>query len=449
MKKIALKGLLIVAIVVALCIFFSGTIRTMTTPKVRFAQVRMGKMELETELTGKVVFPETEEWRLKLPEGVSLTVTAVRVSKGDRVKKGATMLNARVTDGEKTLESLQTEVDTAWKELRELEKKTGEIRLTQQEQQWQAAWEAVDTARTVERDARVSLQAALIAEGLELTEDGRLPEGVKDETKELFDTWRIAEQALNQVSATLSALDRYAIPDDTWSPIQKMKEYRKKIETAEKKMTEIQVLMKTTEKITAPRDCYIASFSVEKGGSINRDTLIAELTAEGKDPVIRVDLTDLKQEAETGASLTILTENGNNPVTKIIDTGLRPDGHPYADAEITNDVTYALGSVSDMMKNDLKTKLVTRAKTSTCLLPATAVRGSGSNRFVYVGENRSSTFGGNQIVVRKVNVTVLAESGVTASINEDMTNQQVLYMEDRALTEGVTVMEYIKEAAAK
>ena len=449
MKKIALKGLLIVAIVVALCIFFSGTIRTMTTPKVQFAQVRMGKMELVTELTGKVVFPETEEWRLKLPEGVSLTVTAVRVSKGDRVKKGATMLNARVTDGEKTLESLRTEVDTAWKELRELEKKTGEIRLTQQEQQWQAAWEAEDEARTAERNARVDLTAALVAEDLELTEDGRLPEGVKDETKALFDTWKIAEKALNQASAKLSELDRYAIPNDIWSPIQKMKEYRKKIETAEKKMTEIQVLMKTTEKITAPRDCYIASLNVEKGGSINRDTLIAELTAEGKDPVIRVDLTDLKQVVENGANLTVIAEKGNNPTTKIIDTGLTPDGHPYADAEITNDVTYALGNVAAMMKNDLKTRLVTRAKTSTCLLPATAVRGSGSNRFVYVGENRSSTFGGNQIVVRKVNVTVLAESGATVSINENMTDQRILYMEDRALNEGGAVMEYMKEAAAK
>jgi multidrug efflux pump subunit AcrA (membrane-fusion protein) len=449
MKKIALKGLLIVAIVVALCIFFSGTIRTMTTPKVRFAQVRMGKMEMVTELTGKVVFPETEEWRLKLPEGVSLTVTAVRVSKGDRVKKGATMLNARVTDGEKTLESLRTEVDTAWKELRELEKKTGEIRLTQQEQQWQAAWEAEDEARTAERNARVDLTATLVAEDLELTEDGKLPEGAKDETKALFDTWKIAEKALNQASAKLSELDRYAIPNDIWSPIQKMKEYRKKIETAEKKMTEIQVLMKTTEKITAPRDCYIASLNVEKGGSINRDTLIAELTAEGKDPVIRVDLTDLKQEVENGANLTVIAEKGNNPTTKIIDTGLTPDGHPYADAEITNDVTYALGNVAAMMKNDLKTRLVTRAKTSTCLLPATAVRGSGSNRFVYVGENRSSTFGGNQIVVRKVNVTVLAESGATVSINENMTDQRILYMEDRALNEGGTVMEYMKEAAAK
>ena len=48
MKKFALKGLVILAAAVALCIFFSGTVRTLTTPKVRFAQAKMGRMEQET-----------------------------------------------------------------------------------------------------------------------------------------------------------------------------------------------------------------------------------------------------------------------------------------------------------------------------------------------------------------------------------------------------------------
>ena len=91
MKKFALKGLIILAAVVAFCMFFSGTIRTLTTPKIRFAQVRMGKMEQETELTGKVVFPEEEEFRISLPEGVSLTLTRVHAAAGDRVKKGDTL----------------------------------------------------------------------------------------------------------------------------------------------------------------------------------------------------------------------------------------------------------------------------------------------------------------------------------------------------------------------
>ena len=97
MKKMALRGLLILAAVVALCIFFSGTVRTLTTPKVRFAQVKMGKFEQSTSLTGKVVFPETEEIRIQVPEGMLLTVTRVKASAGDKVKAGDTLLTAKVS----------------------------------------------------------------------------------------------------------------------------------------------------------------------------------------------------------------------------------------------------------------------------------------------------------------------------------------------------------------
>ena len=50
------------------------------------------------------------------------------------------------------------------------------------------------------------------------------------------------------------------------------------------------------------------------------------------------------------------------------------------------------------------------------------------------------------MTVEKMNVTVLAESGSTVSVAEDLTSRKVLYMEDRTLTEDGAVMEYIKEA---
>ena len=75
LKKFALRGMIILAAVVALCVLFSGTIRTLTTAKVRYAAVKNGKFENVVELTGSVAFPEEEEIILKIPEGLSLTVT--------------------------------------------------------------------------------------------------------------------------------------------------------------------------------------------------------------------------------------------------------------------------------------------------------------------------------------------------------------------------------------
>ena len=121
MKKFALRGMVILAVAVALCIFFSGTVRSLTTPKVRFAQVKMGRMEQETELKGQVVFPAEEEVKVSVPEGLSLTVTRVYVTAGDKVKKGDNLIASKVTDGEKTLEKLKKDAAATQRELRALE----------------------------------------------------------------------------------------------------------------------------------------------------------------------------------------------------------------------------------------------------------------------------------------------------------------------------------------
>ena len=100
MKKFALRGMVILAAAVALCIFFSGTVRTLTTPKARFAQIRTGKMEQEVDLTGKVVFPEEEELTYSIPEGMTLTVTRVHVTAGSKVKAGDPLVSTRVTEAQ-------------------------------------------------------------------------------------------------------------------------------------------------------------------------------------------------------------------------------------------------------------------------------------------------------------------------------------------------------------
>jgi len=445
MKKFALRGLLILAAAVALCIFFSGTVRTLTTPKVRFAPVKMGKMEMETDLKGKVVFPEEEEIRLPVPEGMNLTVTRVHVVAGDQVKAGGTLISTKVTDREKNLDNLRKESAAAQKELRTLEKKTADYRLTRSEKSWQAAWEKEDEARSAARDARVNLYSALARAGMKM-EDGKLPEEAGEDLKELYETWQAAESRAARAAEELAALDRYAIPEDTWNALQQKKEAGQKAERLEKQMLDLQVLANTTEKVTAPRAAYVTEVGVEKGSAVDGDTVILKLTAEGSSPVIRFDLSDVKQEVNPGTVISIEADSWSRPQVKVINTGLSLEGHPYADTEINRDVIYSLGSVSSMMKNEIKAKLSVRSQETTCLLPASAVRGSGDSRYVYVGKTENSTFGGNRMTVEKMNVTVLAESGSTVSVAEDLTSRKVLYMEDRTLTEDGAVMEYMKEA---
>ena len=61
LKKFAVRGIVILAICVALCLFFSGTVRTLTTPKVKLTTARRGKLEERIELACRPAFPDAEE----------------------------------------------------------------------------------------------------------------------------------------------------------------------------------------------------------------------------------------------------------------------------------------------------------------------------------------------------------------------------------------------------
>ena len=441
MKKFALRGMIVLAVAVALCVLFSGTIRTLTTPKVRYASVKNGKFESVTELTGKVVFPEEEEITLEIPEGLSLTVTKVLATPGQQVKKGTKLLTAVVTDAEKTLATLQQEYDSAQNTLDTWDRKNGNIRLSRSETQWMEAYEAAREAEKTEREARLDLKAVMDpAENEEMPD--KLPEGADDAVTAAFEAWQDAKAKSAAARETLAGLERYAIAEETWTLLQQRQEAEKKREDAEHQIMAIRLLSRKAETITAPHAGYIATVTATKGGTVSGDDPLMTMTPEGVRPVIRADISAVKQNVSKGTVITIPSDSWGRVETKVIDTGLDESGHPYVDAEITDDVTWSLGQVSALLKEEIKLRLTTRAQESTCLVPASAVRGSGDGRYVYIGEQETSAFAGTRIVVRKMDVTVLAESATTVSISEDLTYNKVLYMEDRVISEGGTVMLY-------
>ena len=83
-----------------------------------------------------------------------------------------------------------------------------------------------------------------------------------------------------------------------------------------------------------------------------------------------------------------------------------------------------------------------RASSSTTLLPASAVRGSGDSRYVYIVSEESNALGQRVLKVKKQDVKVLSEVGSTVSIQDDLSRQRVAYMEDRAISDGSEVMVY-------
>ena len=125
MKKFAIKGLVALAAVVALSMFFSGTIKTISTAKVKLVTAKQGKLEEEIKLSGQLTFPEKEDVKLELSSDQSVTIKRVRVAKGRRISAGDVLFEAEVSGYDKEMESLRGDYDDAQKKLLELERKIG------------------------------------------------------------------------------------------------------------------------------------------------------------------------------------------------------------------------------------------------------------------------------------------------------------------------------------
>ncbi len=272
--------------------------------------------------------------------------------------------------------------------------------------------------------------------------DAGLPEGASDELIAAIEARDQAEALSAEANSELERLNRYAIADADWTYLTQRREYEAKMASSEDAMAKLMLLSREVSEVRAEHGGYVTELLVEKGGTADENTVILRMTPEDGAPVIRADISDVKQSVTQGSVVLVETQRWGRLETAVTATGVTSSGSRYADAAVTEDIINANGSVAAMMQGDIKLRLTTRAQEATCLISSSAVRGSGDDRFVYVAQKESSTFGGTQMKVQKLSVTVLNESAAAVSVTEDLTRYQIIYMEDRALSEGDAVMEY-------
>lgn len=452
LKKFALRGMIILAVVIALCVLFSGTLRSLTTAKVKRADVKNGKFENVIELSAKVVFPEKEEIKIKVPDGLSLTVQRVPVAAGQKVQKGETLVQTKFTDMEKELAALEKKYDEARSAIEDWDRKNSDIRLSRNEEAWVSAYDAVRNAAREELTLRQSLMAVLdIADVADLVDANvkiALKKMNQKEGQPILDdyrSWGKKKEELAEAQKKLKSLDRYAVSDEVWTTLKTKRDAQDNLKDAEDQMMQIRKIEKQMAEIKAPYDGYVAELKVKKGDSLSGDVEVVVMTAEGKKPVLRAE-TDPKKPVQKGSVVVVPVKNYWERVeTKIINVGLNDEGKSIADAEINDDVTNALGNISSMMRKDeIKLKITSRAKESSCLISTAAVYDlETDNPYVYIIEQRESPLGGVRMTVNKTNVTVLGKSEKWVSVQEDLTyGKDIAYLPDRPIQNGDTVMFY-------
>ena len=445
MKRFAIKGLAVLAAVVALCMFFSGTMKTLSTAKVKIVTAKSGKLEERLSLEGTLVFPETEEIGVSgLSAGQSVTVRRVRVAKGRRVKAGDVLLEGEVEGLEAKLDELTKTCEDAQKELLELERKNGEMRLKRTEELWIKAYDALAAAKVAQLEAQTSLVVAARMADVEL-DGGRLPEGVKEE--ELLACQQAADDAdaaAAQALRSFQSANRLGISEDVVTAITKTRELEAKISDAQAEIAELTVLRERARAVVAPHDGTIVEVSVKAGDSMGEQTVAVVMSADKSRGVLRVQTDSTDRRIEKGTQTEAGNDGGKMVTKKVTDTGVTEEGKPYVDIELSDKDITSLGGAASLMSTPVKVTVSYRASSSTTLLPVSAVRGTGEQRYVYVISDTQNALGEQTLKVTKQDVKVLAEVGGTASLETDLSRQRIAYMEDRPIEDGSEVMLYAK-----
>ena len=195
--------------------------------------------------------------------------------------------------------------------------------------------------------------------------------------------------------------------------------------------------------IAAPHDGYIAELAVKEGDTYDGTQALFGITPEDGMPALRADISEVTRTVTEGMTVTMNPDSYDSIDTKVIAVGTDTEGKKYADIELNRDLIRARGSVYAMTQEDTPMTLIYRAREATSLLPTSAVRGSGEDRYVYLAEQNTAAFGGNTLRLHKMNVKVLGEYGGTTSVQDDITYYSIAYGEDRAVNDGDAVMEYL------
>ena len=444
MKKFAIKGLIILGIVVSLCIFLSGTLHTITTAKVRTVSAKTGRFEEEITLTGSLQWPETVNLTAEGMTGEdTLIISRIPVSVGSYVREGDLLAECSVSNFDARLKTMQETLSAREKEYLDQERKGNSLMITDQQRQWYAAYRRLQDVRNEVQMLRQDLTLEAWKAGITLGEENALPEICTDET--LLEIRSRLTKAVEEEAAaekTFDLLSRLNISEDVVSYLDKTNELQTDLDTLTEEITALRILNERASAIRAPHDGYITELELKAGDQVSKETVLMAITAPDTEPVIRLTPEEGRHTVADGTPVTLST--GSRTADSVISgQGIAPDGSVYLDATVTQKILTALGGAAAASEEKAVTaKLTYRAENPSTLIPVTALRGTAGNYYIYVASSEENMLGAKQFTISKKNVNILGLNDTVASIEETLKNNTIVYLEDRQISDGCEVIVY-------
>ena len=302
LKRFALRGLIILAVAVALCMFFARTVQTITTPKVQLVTASNGRFEEKMTFQAQVYFPSTQEVTIKEAQKLNVKVKRVYVKPGHYVKKGETIFTAEATSYEEDMKKLRDDYDAKSKELIQLDIDNRKLsKESRQNELYDAMLEARDALTQAAYDARfTALEAGVTLSGdvsawaqqLALMKD--VPENVRqaaDKAAAAQSAYQAASDAFYQILEN----KKLKVGDATFKYINDRNALLEAMDKLTEDMVSLSVTMSALTEVKAERDGFIVSVNVNEGDAYDGVKAAYTMSAEDSQPVLRVAVSNAKR----------------------------------------------------------------------------------------------------------------------------------------------------------
>lgn len=450
-KGKALKALLILALGVALCMYFSRTVQTITTPKVKLVQASQGRIEQKIKVSATPYFPVKTEVTLKLAADHPITVDKLYVKAGLYVEKGDTLFTAKVTDYDKTEKDLLQKYNEKYAELLKLDISN---RKNSRQSKQNDLYNVMIEKQEAQTDAENAARTAASAEGVTLTFDQSTwaalakKNGASQKVMSLIVTAASAKEAFE--TARTDFFNSYEnkkikVSDAVFKYINDRNDLMKAMQDINDDMVGLLYAKEAMTTVKAESAGYIVSMDVKEKEGYDGKNAAYTIAKQEDAPVLRADITDLKKDVAEGAKVEIATDN-DTLKTKVKSVVTENDGKKYAEIELSSDTLRSMGGMSKLLSDQTtEVSIVFRAKKNATIVPASALRSEGEGSdYLFIAERSYGGFlqsGGLKAV--KTSVTVIDRGDKAVSIQEDLSYQQIIDRADRTIEDGKPVMEYI------
>ena len=158
--------------------------------------------------------------------------------------------------------------------------------------------------------------------------------------------------------------------------------------------------------------------------------------------MFRADTSNIARNISIDTSATIEGRSGKQIKGRVVAIGYSETGTPYLDIIVSRDDLALIGTANVLLTSGASVSMSIVSDAKGVLLPTGTIRGTRDNQYIYVAVESQNAFGQSTFVVEKQNVTVLDETTEMVIVSDLSDDYQVVYMEDRAISEGSEVMEY-------